>query len=201
MKCQYKQKQQVCCAFADISKAKLQKKNKQTFPHEYFRLSDEELIEQVFTDLNYESFRDRLYSATNIQAKYIFDELIQKIYAIYGLRVFILESNKTTFNFDGIYFDKSIATLRENGKKRLSNVDKDLIALSLIKVNSILASDDNRILTLIEKYYISQPFCCSAKILEKTNSITCTNDLKKKLIDKKILYFETRHKKNTLNLC
>lgn len=86
------------------------KNNKQTFPHEYFRLCDEELIEQVFTDLNYESFRDRLYSATNIQAKYIFDELIQKIYDIYGLRIFILESNKTNFNFDGIYFDKSIAT-------------------------------------------------------------------------------------------
>jgi Zn-dependent peptidase ImmA (M78 family) len=86
------------------------KNNKQTFSHEYFRLSDEELIERVFTDLNYQSFRDRLYDATNIQAKYIFDELIQKIYDTYGLRVFILESNKTNFNFDGIYFDKSIAT-------------------------------------------------------------------------------------------
>jgi Zn-dependent peptidase ImmA (M78 family) len=83
---------------------------KPSFSHEYFRLSDEELIKQVFNDLNYQSVRDKLYSATNIQAKYIFDELIKKIYDIYGLRIFILESNKTNFNFDGIYFDKSIAT-------------------------------------------------------------------------------------------
>lgn len=88
----------------------LLKNNKQSFSHEYFRLSNEELIEQVFTDLNYQSFRDRLYSASNIEAKYIFDELLKKIYDIYGLRIFILESNKTNFNFDGIYFDKSIGT-------------------------------------------------------------------------------------------
>lgn len=84
--------------------------NKQTFHHEYFRLSDEELVEQVFTDLNYQSYRDKLFSATNIQAKYIFDDLLNKIYITYGLRVFILEHNKINFNFDGIYFDKSIAT-------------------------------------------------------------------------------------------
>ena len=83
---------------------------KQTFPHEYFRLSDDELIKTVFKDLNYESFRDRLYNADNIRAKYIFDELFDNIYNIYGLKIFVLESNKTNFNFDGIYFDKSIAT-------------------------------------------------------------------------------------------
>jgi hypothetical protein len=95
----------------------------------------------------------------------------------------------------------NLAELKENGKKRLSNVDKDLIALALIKTNSILASDDNRILTLIEKYYTSQLFCCSAKILEKTNEITCKKELKKKLTDKHIYYFESRHKRNTLSLC
>lgn len=83
---------------------------KQTFPHEYFRLSDEELISKVFTDLDYQSYRNKLYSADNIQAKYIFDDLFQKIYSIYGLKIFVLDSNKTNFNFDGIYFDKTTAT-------------------------------------------------------------------------------------------
>lgn len=83
---------------------------KQTFPHEYYRLSDEELVSKVFTDLDYQSYRNKLYNANNIQAKYIFDDLFKKIYNIYGLKIFVLDSNKTNFNFDGIYFDKTTAT-------------------------------------------------------------------------------------------
>jgi len=95
----------------------------------------------------------------------------------------------------------SLAELKENGKKRLSDVDIELIALSLTKPNSILASDDNRILTLTETFYTTQSFCCSAKILEKTNNITCQKELRKKLTDKNIYYSEPRYKKNLLTLC
>lgn len=82
----------------------------QTFSHEYYRLNDSELVEQVFNDLDYQNIRDRLFTASEIEAKYIFDDLFQKIYNIYGLKIFLLEANKNSFNFDGIYFDKKIAT-------------------------------------------------------------------------------------------
>ncbi len=85
--------------------------NKQKeFTHEYFRLSDSELISQVYDDLNYNEIRISLQSATDIDAKYIFDILINKIYDIYGLKIFLIDSTKSPFNFDGIYFDKTIAT-------------------------------------------------------------------------------------------
>lgn len=80
------------------------------FTHEYYRLNDKELVEQVFNDLNYQEVRENLYSASEVDAKYIFSNLFQKIYNIYGLRIFIIEANKNPFNFDGIYFDKQIAT-------------------------------------------------------------------------------------------
>ncbi len=84
--------------------------NKQTFSHEYHRLNDNELVEQVFKDLDYQEYRNRLYNASEVDSKYIFEELFNKIYNIYGLKIFILEANKNPFNFDGIYFDKPIAT-------------------------------------------------------------------------------------------
>jgi len=86
------------------------KNNPTDFTHEYFRLSDSELISQVYDDLNYDEVRVSLQSATDIEAKYIFDALIKNIYDIYGLKIFLIDSSNSPFNFDGIYFDKKIAT-------------------------------------------------------------------------------------------
>jgi Zn-dependent peptidase ImmA (M78 family) len=80
------------------------------FTHEYFRLSDSELIAQVYDDLNYDKVRTSLQNASELEAKYIFDDLIKNIYDTYGLKIFLIDANKSPFNFDGIYFDKTVAT-------------------------------------------------------------------------------------------
>lgn len=165
---------------------------------------DSELLGLSRNTAKYSDYRDRINNSSNTIKFNMDTDLTEDEFLSYVTFIDEITTNDTALLLADLRRKNqsfNLAELKQNGKKRLSNVDKDLIALSLIKVNSILASDDNRILTLIEKYYTSQLFCCSAKILEKTNSITCTKDLKKKLTDKKIYYFETRHKKNTLTLC
>ena len=165
---------------------------------------DSELFGLAKSTKKYSDYRDRLHKSSNIlffdvDTNFSDTEFIDFLFHIDNINNYdcslLLDDLKSKSQ------KITLAELKENGKKRLSDVYKELIALSLTKQNSILASDDNRILTLTEKYYTSQAFCCSAKILEKTNNITCHKELKTKLAGKNIYYSDLRYKKNSLTLC
>lgn len=165
---------------------------------------DYELYGLAKSTAKYNGYRNRLHKSANIL---MFDldkdlstnEFIDFISHINDIKNHDCTLLLTDLNSKSQKF--SLAELKENGKKRLSDVDIELIALSLTKPNSILASDDNRILTLTETFYTTQAFCCSAKILEKTNNITCQKELKDKLNNKNIFYSDKRYKRNSTTLC
>lgn len=152
----------------------------------------------------YNGYRNRLHRSANILMFDIDKDLSSSEFIDFISHINDIKKNDCTLLLIDLNSKSqkfSLAELKENGKKRLSDVDIELIALSLTKPNTILASDDNRILTLTETFYAAQAFCCSAKILEKTNNITCQKELKKQLTSKKIYYSEIRYKRNNLNLC
>lgn len=51
-----------------------------------------------------------------------------------------------------------------NGKNRLSDTDIHLIALAMV-IHAVVATDDNRMLTVLESYNPKIPFCCSPKLV------------------------------------
>lgn len=165
---------------------------------------DSELNSLGKNTAKYSGYRNRLHKSSNVvifdlDKDLSTDEFIDFISHVSNIQKHDCTLLLTDLNNKSQKF--SLAELKGNGRKRLSNVDIELIALSLTKPNSILASDDNRILTLTETFYTSQAFCCSAKILEKTNNITCQKELKIKLTDKNIYYSEKRYKSNSTTLC
>lgn len=79
---------------------------------EYRTLKFKQLVERVYTDLNMHDINERL-SVMNEpwkQQTWIIKDLLDRLYENYGFRVFIIEDAKKPFNFDGVYFDKPVAT-------------------------------------------------------------------------------------------
>jgi hypothetical protein len=69
-----------------------------------------ELIAKVFSDLNFDVYRSRLYSADPSTMNFVLKDLVNDIEGVYGLKVFFTDKDKSGFNFDGVYFNKPIAT-------------------------------------------------------------------------------------------
>lgn len=70
----------------------------------------QDLLTQVYKDLNFDSYRKRFESADNKAMYYVLKDLIQDIENLYGLKIFFTDKEKSNFNFDGVYFNKPIAT-------------------------------------------------------------------------------------------
>lgn len=165
---------------------------------------DSELYGLAKNTVKYSGYRNRLHKSANILIFDLDKDLSSSEFIDFISHINDIKKNDCTLLLTDLNSKSqkfNLTELKENGKKRLSDVDIELIALSLTKPNTILASDDNRILTLTEKFYTTQAFCCSAKILEKTNNITCQKELRKKLADKHIYYSDSRYTKNSLTLC
>ncbi len=149
-------------------------------------------------------YRDRLLKASNITLLDIEQDLSDDEYINYLTYLDQININDNKLLLTDLFSKNQkidFSELQTNGKKRLSDVDKTLIALALTKDESILASDDNRILTLTEKYFNKQSFCCSAKIIEKSNDISCQKTLQTAFTKKNIYFYNSRYKKNHLTLC
>lgn len=152
----------------------------------------------------YIDYRARLLKASNLTNLNIEDDLTDDEYLEYLINLEQININDSELLLKSLLSKNqkiSLSDLQTNGKKRLSNVDKMLIALALTKKESILASDDNRILTLTEKYFDTQQFCCSAKIIEKANGIECKKTLQNTFTKKNIYFYSSRYNKNSLSLC
>ncbi len=165
---------------------------------------DLELFGLAKSTKKYSDYRERLHKSANILLFDLDKDLSSDEFIDFISHISDIKKNDCTLLLTDLNSKNqkfSLTELKENGKKRLSDIDIQLIALSLTKPNTILASDDNRILALTEKFYTGQAFCCSAKILEKTHNMTCHKELRRKLLDKNIYYLESRYKKNSLTLC
>jgi len=89
--------------------------------------------------------------------------------------------------------------LQANGKVRLSDADKELLALSMLK-NATLATDDKRILKIIDTFYSTHPYICTPKIIQKIKNITTTQQLNN-VCNRKNIYLYPNHHTNKTVVC
>jgi len=165
---------------------------------------DQELYGLQNKNKKFIDFRQKLHDSEHVKIFDIEDDLSDEEYELY------LECLQNINEKDGALLLKdlfnqnqnmNLSDLQTNGKKRLSDTDKELIALALAKDNTILASDDNRILTIIEDYFNTQPYCCSIKIIKLSNNIDCFHTLKETFNKKDIKFYSRRYNTNKLNIC
>ncbi len=165
---------------------------------------DQELYGLRNKNKKFGDFRTRLHDSEHVQRFDIDDDLSSDEYLVYIDYLEKINKKDAELLLKDL-FNKNqkmnLSDLQSNGRKRLSNTDKELMALALTRDDSILASDDNRILTIIETYFTSQPYCCSIKIIRSSNNIDCFHTLKDMFNKKDIKFYATRYNTNKLNIC
>lgn len=92
-----------------------------------------------------------------------------------------------------------------NGKKSLSDTDKLLVAVALTKAtghpSTMLATDDNRILKIIEKSFTSLKYCCSPKLIFHFKNLKTFQELKDICSRHKIYIYSGRHHGTPKKVC
>lgn len=90
----------------------------------------------------------------------------------------------------------NLTILQVSGKDRLSEEDREIIALSMI-MNAALATDDVRILKMLDEFYPEHPYLCTPKIIQKIKNITTIQQLKNICHPKQVWIYANYHTNNT----
>ncbi len=95
-------------------KKALENKKLDIFPNDYNNLDDIDLIDKIHKDLDFNNFLIKFSKSDGKQRNFLLKELIKDMENLYGLKTFFINEEKSPFNFDGVYFNKPIATIYIN---------------------------------------------------------------------------------------
>jgi len=159
--------------------------------------TNQELIGLSKSKNSLEKLIEKLNEAENVE-DFDVDSLPISDYVIYLAYLLDISNNDTTLLFNQFPKGKiSLEALQSSGKNRLSNADKELIALARL-LNATLATDDTRMLKMLDTFYTTQSYICSPKIIQKIRNITTVQQLQNLCHPKKVWVYLNYYTNKTI---